>query len=141
MPKIQYLNDETGNQQEVSGSDRRFNVSSRSNDRQFYVSRDDGQAYVMVSTDDTLVVGEFGAYWQNTSTDKNLHILDITVNSTNSGAFQISEVTGTADGGVAITPVNLNRTSANDASANARGHGAVLRSHEGGGHRRGQRHL
>ena len=120
MSRIQYIDDEGGNFQEVHGSDSRFNVSSRSNDREFYVSRDEGQAYVMVSTDNTIAVGSYLAYWKNTSPDKNLHILDITVNATAASQWQITTVTGTAAAGSGtstLAPANLNRTSNNDAAA------------------------
>jgi len=105
--------------------DGRARVEAKTNDRSFFISEEEGQSYVLISTSLVLAVGEYGAYWQNTSTDKNLHIKDVTVNSFQAGEFEISTVTGTAAGGVALTPSNLNRTSANDADATARGNGSI----------------
>jgi len=124
MTQIQYPNDVTGSIQIVHGSDGRLNVSSRSDERIFYISRDDGQAYIWNSFDAAAAVGEYTMYVQNTSTSKNLIIKETTVSPGVAMTLKISTVTGTA-AGTPITGYNLNRNSGNDASANAFGDAAV----------------
>jgi len=122
MPKIQFTNDQTGSIQETFGSDNRFNVSSRSNTREFYVSRDDGQSYTFAALDSTAAAGTIFLFLQNTSTDKKMFVEDVDFITSESGAvFRIMTASGTAAGGNALTGRNLNLTSVNDAQATARG--------------------
>lgn len=125
MPKIQYLNDVSGSLQEAHGSDSRLNVSSRSDSRVFYVSRDKGQAYVVRIEDDGADANDLVAYLRNDSKDKRLYVTDIHLNSENAATFKIAFGDAVAATGTGITPVNLNRSSSNDADVTALGNGAV----------------
>jgi len=124
MTQITFPGDVTGAIQITHGSDGRLNVSSRSDARIFYNSRDLGQSYVWASFDSAAAVDEYSIYVQNTSTSKNLVIKDISLSPGVAMTFKISTVTGTA-GGTGITGYNLNRNSGNAASANAFGDAAV----------------
>lgn len=125
MPRIQYINDRSGSFQETHGSDSRLNVSSRVDDRIFYTSRDQGQAYSLRIEDDDAAAADLVLYLRNDSKDKRLYITDIHFNSENAGTFKIGFGDATAATGTAVTPVNLNRSSSNDADATAFGNGAV----------------
>ena len=125
MPKIQYSNDVSGSLQEARGSDSRLNVSSRSDSRIFYVSRDNGQAYVLHIEDSDAEAGDLVAYLRNDSKDKRLYVTDIHANSVNAAKFKIAFGDAVAATGTGVTPVNLNRSSSNDADITALGNGAV----------------
>ncbi len=125
MPRIQYLNP-NGQLEETHGSDTRLNVSSRSSKRIHYVSRDDGQAYTVVSHDATAAAGTYILYLQNTdTTGKSMFIDTIHLEALEATLFKIWFVTGTASGGSALTPVNLNKSSSNAAAATARGDDSI----------------
>ncbi len=111
MPRIQYIDDVTGNLQETHGSDSRFNTSSRSDTRGYYNSRDESESYSLVFDDANCTVGDFCVHLQNTKTDgKHMVIRSASVNSDSNSAFDLVLVTGTAGGGaVAATPLNLNQ--------------------------------
>ncbi len=111
MPRIQYIDDVTGNLQEVHGSDSRFNTSSRSDGRGFYNSRDESESYSFVFDDANCTALDVVAHLQNTKTDgKHMVIRSASVNSDSNSAFSFNLMTGTAGGGaVAATPVNLNQ--------------------------------
>jgi len=115
MPRIQYINDETGSFQEAHGSDSRLNVSSRTDSRAFYVSRDNGQAYILHIEDDDAAAGDLVTYLRNVSKDKRLYITDIHLNSENAATFKLAFGDATAATGTSVTPANLNKSSSNDA--------------------------
>jgi len=125
MPRIQYINDENGSFQETHGSDSRLNVSSRVDSRTFYVSRDNGQAYVLRTEDDDAAAGDLVAYLRNNSTSKRLYITDIHISSEQGATFKLAFGDSVTATGTSVTPVNLNRSSSNDADATALGDGAV----------------
>ncbi len=125
MPRIQYLNDENGSFQEAHGSDSRLNVSSRSDSRIFYISRDNGQAYVLRIEDDDAAANDLVAYLRNDSKDKRLYVTDIHVGSENGATFKFAFGDAVAATGTIVTPVNMNRSSSNDADVTALGNGAV----------------
>ena len=108
----------------ISPTGNRMNVSSRADERIYYVSRDNEDAYA-VTTTDTAAAGEYNFYFQNTSTTQKFYVKDIIVTSAELAIFKLAFVTGTAAGGSAITPVNMNRISNKTASANARGAGSI----------------
>lgn len=125
MSRLSYLNSK-GQFEETHGSDTRLNVSSRSSQRLHYVSRDDGQAYTIISHDATAAAGTYIIYLQNTSsTGLALFVDDIHVEAVETSLFKIWFVTGTASGGSALTAVNLNKTSSNAAAVAARGDDAI----------------
>lgn len=125
MTQITYPNDETGSIQIAHGSDGRLNVSSRTDARSYYSSRDNGKLFSWYSTDATAVAGEFPFYLQNTDTNDALVIKVILVSSVEAALWKAVKATGTATGGSAITGTNLNFESSNDATSNALGNGAV----------------
>ena len=125
MTQLTYPNDITGSIQTTQGSDGRLNVSSRSDSRGYYNSRDVGQCYSLVWDDSDCAVGDYMVYWQNTSTTQDLVIGSAGINSTVAGAFKLAFVTGTAATAGTLTPVNLNRSSAKDALANCLGGSAI----------------
>lgn len=122
MPlKLWFRNDKNRQLEEMEGSDGRANVSSRADPRPYYNSRDEGESYTVVFDHQSAVAGEYSTYWQNTSTDKkHLVISSIGVNSVQNARIKLWFVTGIASAGTAVTPLNTNKTSPNDAAANAR---------------------
>ncbi len=65
------------------------------------------------------------AYLRNDSKDKRLYVTDIHLNSENAATFKFAFGDVTAATGTSVTPVNLNKSSSNDADATALGNGAV----------------
>lgn len=106
-------------------SAHRLNVSSKSLDRIFYISRDDGRAFNLISVVASAAAGDHIAYIKNTSSTRNMYIYRVEFHSANAALWKLWSVTGTAAGGSALTPSNLNRTSSKTAEATARGDGAV----------------
>jgi len=105
--------------------DNRLATESKTANRDFFISRDQGQSYHVVSEDATAVANEETIYLQNTSTTLNLFIDHIIISTDTANKFRLKYVTGTAAGGSALTPQNLNKTSSNAAAATARGSGSV----------------
>lgn len=120
MARIEYLNDVTGSLQEARGSDNRLNVSSRADSRSYYNSRDEGRTFALVFDHQTAAAAEESVYWQNTSTTRTLVISSIGLNCVQNARIKLKFVTGTATGGTAVTPVNMNKQSSNAAEATAR---------------------
>lgn len=102
----------------------RLNVSSKSNPRLFYISRDDQEAYTAVSTDASAAAGDYIMYLKNTSTTKNMFIDHIGCFAANAALWKLWSVTGTASG-TTITATNLNLTSGLSAEASVEGSQAV----------------
>jgi len=118
--EIQYTSDNGGNLQKAQGSDGRLNVSSRSDSRSYYNSRFEGQAYSVPFEYSVGEAGEFCIYLRNTSSiGKALVIDSIGVNCDSVSRFKLKYISGTAAGGTAVTPTNLNATSGNAATATA----------------------
>lgn len=113
-----------GFQASVSESNR-MNVSAKTNPRIFYTSRDSGQAFMLTSVDAGPTAADYICYLKNTSKTQNLFIDEIRFSSQAVSVWKIWSVTGTAAGGTALTPSNLNLASGNTALATARGDGAV----------------
>jgi hypothetical protein len=113
----------TGQTAGISTTGNRLNVSSRSDERIYYISRDNGDSYTATSVD-TAAAGEYNFYFKNTSTSKKFYITGFNLGSAELAIFKIATVTGTAAGS-SIVPVNLNRTSGNVADAECFGNAAV----------------
>ena len=126
MARIEYKNDVTRSLEEAEGSDGRLNVSSRSDERAYYNSRDEGQTYTMTFDHASAADGQYSFYLQNTSTDKTLVVSSVGLNATNIARLKLWHVTGTAANGVARVPHNTNFASPNDAAASTA-------LHDGGG--------
>jgi hypothetical protein len=116
--EIQFTSDQTGSLERMQGSDGRANVSSRSDSRAYYNSRDSGQTYSIAFDFQSAEAGEFGAYLKNTSTTGKIFVVDsIGINSFEASRIKLWFVTGVAAGGTSIIPTNLNKTSGNAATA------------------------
>ena len=109
-----------GNAAGVSLTGNRLDVSSRSDARIYYISRDNGDAYTWSSGTYDAAAGDTILLVKNTSTTQRLHIKKISLSADVESRVVIhvptSEVTPT---GTAITGVNLNSTSGNSAAATA----------------------
>lgn len=115
--EIQFSSDNNSGIQKVRGSDGRLNVSSRSDPRAYYNSRDVGQTYSGVFQMVDASAGEFVAYLQNASTTgKTLVITNITMGSAENSVVTLSLVTGVAASGSFSSAVNMNATSPNAAT-------------------------
>lgn len=119
MPRIQYIDDVGGNFQETHGSDGRLNVSSRSDSRAYYNSRDQGLYFSLSFNHPDAVNGEYSFYWKNTSSTKILVLQSVFINSDLGANCKLWFVTGAAGDGGIITPTNLNTSSEHAAEATA----------------------
>lgn len=115
----------SGQKAGVSPTGNRFNVSSRSDSRAYYISRDFGDAFTVTSHDATAATGTIILYYQNTSTTNNFVVNRITVGGVSTILWKVHFVTGTATGSTLLIPTNLNRTKNNAAAAIVRGDGPV----------------
>jgi len=115
--EIGFANDVTNAQEKTRGSDGRLNVSSRTDNRMYYNSRDESQAFTVVWDDADSEAGDYVVSWKNTTaTGKTLVIEGIGVNAIQASSFKLAKVTGTAVG-VAVTPFCLNQAVPLTASA------------------------
>jgi hypothetical protein len=113
----------SGAEAEVSAATNRLQVDAESNPREFYISRDDGQAFHYTSSYNA-TTGAVVISIRNTSKTKNLFIGEVVCsNDTNTG-WNIYLNNG-VDSGTTIPAVNLNATSANAAESDALGNAAV----------------
>jgi hypothetical protein len=116
---LQATSDKTGNVQPVFGSDNRLNVSSRTDERSYYASRDNSSAFSLAWQDASTATGDYVLYWQNTATDGRQFVIDsIGINADDSSTWELWTVTGTGGGGAAATPVCLNRSQVKTAPSN-----------------------
>lgn len=120
MARIEYKSDVDRGLQEAEGSDGRLNVSSRSDGRRYYNSRDVKKTFTAVFDHQSAAAGEYSMYIQNTSNTDELVISSIGLNSVQNSRIKLWFVKGTAAGGSVMTPVNTNHGSSNDADATAR---------------------
>ena len=105
-----HTSDKTGSREETHGSDNRTNVSSRSDSRQYYNSRDESLAFSLLWDDVSSEAGDMILYWKNTdTTGKALVIHSVGINSTNAASFKIHLVSGTAAAGSLISPFCRNQ--------------------------------
>jgi len=112
--------DKTGNDQKVKGSDNRLNVSSRSDSRAYYASRDDSSVFSLIWQDASSEAGQFVAYWKNDdTTGRSLVVRNVGLNSENDSTFKLHRVTGTASGGTASAPACENQQTPKIAPATA----------------------
>jgi len=128
MAEIKATSDVTGGIEPIYGSDNRFNVSSRSDSRRYYNSRDKKLAFATVFEMTNPATGEYVAYWRNASKDKTLVISAIGFNCLLAARVKLNYVTGTATGGNELTPVNMNRADGGGAAPDD----SVVMAMEGG---------
>jgi hypothetical protein len=105
---------------------RRLNVSSKTRSRMFYVSRDDQLGFNIPMPSFEAAAGNYVFYIKNTSADKDLMIDSIEYHSEEWVQWNVWEVTGTAAGGNALTPVNIHLGKGRLAEATAMGGGATI---------------
>lgn len=105
---------------------QRGNVSSKSKNRLFYISRDDGLAFNAIMPSFNAVAGNYVFYIKNTASDKNMYINHIEFHSVEAAVWKVFQVTGTAAAGTAITAVNLNLGSGRPAESTIMGGGATI---------------
>lgn len=118
--EIQYTSDSTGSLEKAQGSDNRFNVSSRSDGRAYYNSRENSRTFSLVWDDASSAAGDMILYWKNTdTTGKHLVIASIGLNSELACSFKLHLVTGTAASGSTTTPFCLNQSAPKTAAATA----------------------
>lgn len=116
MARIEFKNDRTRSLEEAEGSDGRMNVSSRADNRGYYNSRDEGQCFAAMFHFNNVATDEFAVAMKNTHTTKTLVIQTVQLGATAVMSVGLDFVTGTAAGGLAVDPVNLNKESNNDAT-------------------------
>lgn len=118
--EVEFTSDKSGGTEKAQGSDQRLNVSSRSDSRSYYNSRDQSLAFSLTWQDASTATGDYVLYWQNTDTTGKVFVVDsVGLNSQYAADFELWTVTGTGGGGTAATPVCLNRSSPKAAQANA----------------------
>lgn len=106
-------------------SDNRLDVSARTDERIFYISRDNERAFSWFFEDDDAAAADFTAYLQNTSKTLRLVIHAVVVSSELASTVKLHKVTGVADTAGAVTATNLNIASGKTADDNALGGSAV----------------
>ncbi len=122
MTEIQYENDVSQSLQRAKGSDGRLNVSSRTDGRSYYISRDAAQAYSVVFDDTDCDVGDEFFYLKNDSVNMDLVLDSIGINATLVGSFKLQFEVGTDIAGASVlTPTNLNKSSSKQAVVTCRG--------------------
>ena len=110
MAEIQFTDRDSGNIQKTQGSDGRLDVSSRSDGRGYYNSRDESESYSLIFDDANATALDFVVYLRNDKTDgKHMVIRSASVNGEVTSKFSFLRVSGTAGGGAAATPTNLNQ--------------------------------
>jgi len=115
----QTIKDGRGSGKEAGVSeDKRLLTTSRSSGRNFYVSRDSGQAYHWTGQMANATVGSIVLSLRNLSNSLNLFIDEVVVHGVTSTTWEIYANNG-VDTGTTATGVNLNRTSGNVADADA----------------------
>ena len=120
MPEITFTSDKSGSTEKMEGSDNRANVSSRTDSRSYYNSRDQSNAFSLVWDDASSAAGDMIVYWKNTdTTGKQLVIDSIGCNGTQASSFKLHVVTGTAAAGTSVLPFCLNRATPKSAQATA----------------------
>ncbi len=103
----------------------RADVSARENSRSYYVSRDDGEVFNIVSHDQTSISGDFTLYFQNTNSSKKFYVDLLTVGGAATSLWKIWHVTGIAAGSSTLSATILNKTFSNTVDATIRGDGAI----------------
>ncbi len=104
--KIGYEDDVTGALSTTKGSDGRLNVSSRTDSRGYYISRDQKQSYSWVFDHTAAAAGQYSFYLQNTSATLELVISHIGINSDLGTNCKLWFTTGAAANGTTMTGTN-----------------------------------
>ena len=105
---------------------QRLNVSAKTRDRMFYVSRDEEQSFNAVMPSYSATAGDYVFYIKNTSSTKNLFLHSLEYHSVENVHWKVFTATGTAAGGTEVAPTNLNLASGRSAEAASMGGGATI---------------
>jgi len=105
---------------------QRGNVSAKTKNRLFYISRDDGLAFNAIMPSFSAAAGNYVFYIKNTSSSRNLMLNHIEFHSLEAVHWKVWQVTGTAAGGTAITPKNINLGVGIPAEATSMGGGSTI---------------
>ena len=106
---MSFIEDGKGSGRKASVSSvQRLNVSSKTQPRIFYASRDFGSAYNAAVEGGSTAAGDYSMYLKNDSTTSNLFISVIEFHSVENTKWKIWQVSGTAAGGTTVTPAELN---------------------------------
>ena len=106
---IRYSDDRGRGLADVKGSDGRLNVSSRSDARAYYNSRDDHLVFAVGFSVTLMDADEDFVAWRNASDDKELVITGVRVTMFEAGAIEWHIGTGTPAAGTTVVPLNLNQ--------------------------------
>ena len=96
---------------------QRLNVSSKTQGRSFYASRDFGQAFNTVYDEITAAAGDYTAYLKNISPTRNMFVRSIEFHSVENVKWKVWSVTGDAASGAVVVPSNINLASGLSAEA------------------------
>ena len=121
---IRYTDDTGRGLADVQGSDGRLNVSSRSDARSYYNSRDTHLVFAVPFSITLMDADENFVAWRNASDDKELLVTSLRVTMFEAGAVEWHLGTGVPAAGTTIVPVNMNQGSA--ASAPTDGSESVM---------------
>jgi hypothetical protein len=113
--KIQYSDDQGRGLAEVQGSDGRLNVSSRSDARSYYNSRDAHLTFAVPFAVTLMDTDEDFVAWRNASDDKELVISHAMISVFEPVDIKWHVGTGIPAAGTVIVPVNLNQGSGRSA--------------------------
>lgn len=102
------ITDPNNNPPAKTSLDGRLNVSSRSDSRTYYNSRDLGKTFVWTSSF-SAATGNHIIYIKNTSTIDKLYIKHISIGGVSSGLFELFEAESGTVVGTPIEGVNMNR--------------------------------
>ena len=115
--------DDGGKQGPVTVSNtNRLDVSSRTADRTYYESRDEGQVYTAAIQDAGAVADEVTVWIKNISTIKDMIIDTITIGTDVLSTWHIKFASFTTQPtGTLVTATNMNKSSSNTAASEIRG--------------------
>lgn len=112
---IRYSDDQGGGLADVQGSDGRLNVSSRSDARSYYNSRDAHLTFAVPFAITLMDTGEDFVAWRNASDGLELVISHVIISAFEAVDIKWHVGTGTPAAGTTIVPVNMNQGSARSA--------------------------
>jgi hypothetical protein len=114
------IEDGLGTGERVGTSDQRLNVSSRTNSRSSYISRDEGECFIWTHRYD-YDAGDTILLVANESTTEDLYICSIKIGSDTATEFAIHCPVYPTLAGTEIDEINMNRTSGKSADDSAYG--------------------
>lgn len=103
----------------------RLNTNSVTQPELDFISDENEDAYSVVSHDATAAAGTYIVYFKNDDSTKQFHLDEVFVGGVASILWKLWQVTGTAAGGNALTPSNLNLKSGKTATATSRGDDSI----------------